>query len=180
MIDEEVISLFRKKFLTAVLFLLTAASSARANPLPADPPLPESGDVPALHALPGWREMVGVCVLSVCEEDLALEAAVKRAAEAELLKLDGVFVSDYLEDSSVIVSFVAFKERDSHGMQTGRIVYSFAYGTPDLDSSEGVTIALPRYLHHEPTLATRETLEGEIAANIENADRDFFKFLRQP
>ena len=107
-----------------------------------------------------------------------METAVKRAAEVALLKLKGVAVSEFLEDSSVMVSFVAFKERDSQGMQTGRIVYSFAYGTPDLDYVDGTLIALPRYLHHEPILATRETLEKKIAANIEEADRDLFKFLR--
>lgn len=119
-----------------------------------------------------------VCILSVCEEDPTMEASIREMAETAILRLKGVRVSDFLEDSSVMLSFVAFKERDSRGMQTGRIVYSFAYGTPDLDFSDGILIALPRYLHHEAVLATRETLEKKIGSNIEEADRDFFRFLR--
>ena len=168
-----------KKFFAVTLLLLIAALPAWATPLPPAPPFPASEDVPAPHTtFPTGHEKIRICVLSVCEEDPAMEAAIKRAAETSLLKLKGVAVSEFLEDSSVMVSFVAFKERDSQGMQTGRIVYSFAYGTPDLDYVEGALVALPRYLHHEPILATRETLEKKITANIEEADRDLFKFLR--
>ncbi len=170
-------SLIARKFFATMLLLLVALPAYAAT-LPASPPFPASEDVPSVHVLPTGQEKIRICVLSVCEEDPALESAIKRAAEAALLKLKGVAVSDILEESSVLVSFVAFKERDEHGMQTGRIVYSFAYGTPDLDYAEGVLIALPRYLNHEPVLATRETLERKIVANIEEADRDFFRFLR--
>lgn len=187
MIDEEVISL-AEKIIKAVILLLTASACAWAAPLP-DAPLtsqpeahsvPLSLDISGTHTPSAWREEIGICVLSVCEDDLALEAAVKLAAVTELLKLDGVTLSDDMESSSVIISFVSFKERDSQGMQTGRILYSFAYGTPDIEDSDGVLIALPRYLHHEPILATRETLEMNIADNIRKADVDFFQFLRLP
>jgi len=121
---------------------------------------------------------IQVCVLSVCEEDPATEAFIRVAAESALLKLRGVVITDELEESSVMVSFVALKERDAKGMQTGRVIYSFAYGTPDVDFSDGEVVALPRYLYHEAVLAPPGSLEEKVTANINNADRDFFQFLR--
>lgn len=144
-------------------------------PGPISPDLTNIGKAPAY--IPPAAGLI-VNVTAYCEDDAALESAIKSIAEGCLLRLGGVSVSDVLEESSVMVSFVAFRERNSAGMLTGRIVYSFAYGAPDIAEAENVPVALPRYLYHQPELATRETLEGKIEADINTADRDFFRFLR--
>lgn len=123
-------------------------------------------------------EKISVFVSVVCEHDAELEKTIRTAVEDRLRLLGGFTQTDTMEDASVLFSFVGFRVV-SKGEALDRIVYSFAYGMPDLAFVDSKLIAIPRYLYHEPVMITEDKLGGKIGGNVEAANRDFMEPLRR-
>jgi hypothetical protein len=180
---KKVVSWRQLVFLTALLLTLGAlcfAGRAMAQPVDA----PGSGDSVAVSAdvtrkAPLFQESDGdpisVYVLAVCD-DPALEAAIRVIAQDKLRSMGHAAVAESMEESSVLLSFAAYRARVG---ERDHIVYSFAYGAPDTEFVDDTPVSLPRYIYHEAVLTRPDELASSINANIAAADSDFIRRLYQ-
>ncbi|MDR0649206.1 MAG: hypothetical protein LBF92_07700 [Synergistaceae bacterium] len=134
---------------------------------------PETQKAPLFQGNDG--DTVSVYVLAVCD-DLALEAAIRVIAQDKLRSIGHVAVVESMEESSVLLSFSAYRVRAG---ERDHIVYSFAYGTPDTEFVDGTPVSLPMYISHEAAITRPDELASSISASIAAADANFIRRLLQ-
>lgn len=122
---------------------------------------------------------VAVSLSVICEENAALEFMFRETAEEKLRALQGVSIADSPESASIMLSFVVFATGVEDLSLPSRVVYSFAYGMPELTFIEDELISLPRFIYHEPVISTVYLLERSIEQNIREADEYFIGILRK-
>ena len=125
------------------------------------------------------RDDVVVYLSVTCENDAAMEKTFRKIAEAKLKTLKGVAVGNSAESATILLSFVVLVPGEENPSLPARVVYSFAYGMPELSFIEDELIFLPRFIYHEPVVSTSYLLERSIGENIEMADETFIGILRQ-
>lgn len=117
----------------------------------------------------------------VCGEDETLAAAIQIIAEKKLASLERVAIVPSINETTVLLSFHGFKLplAISEDQREELIVYSFAFGTTDVEFVGEELISLPRFLHHEAVVTKRGELTGAIEANVATTDENLFRILRE-
>jgi hypothetical protein len=136
-----------------------------------------SADLPPAPPLFRDSDKISVFVAVSCEDELALETAIRVVASDRLHSMNNVEVAGSIEEASVLLSFEAFRLR-KEGELRDMIVYSFAYGTPDTEYINDEPVSLPRYLYHQAVVARGDELAARIYENIKTADENFIRLIR--
>jgi hypothetical protein len=171
----------RTVFLTALLLICAAGFAGRAAAeriqaldddgtaiVPAD----ETKKAPIFQE--SERDGIAIYIMTT-SDDPALEAAIRVIAQDKLRVLEHVATVESIDEASVLLSFSAFRTRVEEREQ---IVYSFAYGAPDMEIVDGTPVSLPRYIYHEAVLTRPDELASSINGNIIAVDSNFIRHLR--
>lgn len=157
-----------------------------APPLPADPPpesAPQAESPFSDERLEGEDTetlgSVGVFVSAFCGGDETLAAAIKLVAEGKLRPLKGVRIVESMNEAGIILSFSGFRVPASDDQAPERIVYSFAFGTPDFEFVDDEFVSLPRYIYHEAVYSTKNELSTAVGANVQTVDEELLSLIRR-
>jgi hypothetical protein len=123
-------------------------------------------------------EKISIFVSVSCENDMALEAAMRVVAHDRLRTVKNIKIAGSIDEASVLLSFAGFRSQPVSGDSRGQIIYSFAYGVPDLELVDNDAVSLPRYIYHEAILTNANGLASSIDENIQKANDNFIKRLR--